>query len=569
MTALVCDQPLATEAFYTKHFGFRRARVYLPGPQQVVVLKASGTYLQLFPAFAMRPPCLDAPQLTSSPYPGGGGAGPLYGGVRKLAFLVSDVARKLADMGNDAVITQRLQPGLIEGSRIVWIADPSGNVIELIEGYSDEANPPAMAPVPEFHTALWQRPQDIATAIAAARVGDLSALRHWLSAGGNPNQYDAGGWTPLLAAAVRGQSAAVDLLLNNGFRKADPQLCHLVSGALPIHLAGQSGDVETARFLIETRPDHLDRVWELNGHTLLLQAVFFGHMELTNFALKRGASTSATTVRGLAPLELAQQFENRALMDLMRPYDSPQEAKTAYYRRLLGLIAPMIPAAEAAMQELSDRLVKGIEWGFQQTAQNPAPASIAMAQIRGIVETEKADVNRLGGPLQQPPLVTTVTGNNGSPANESVAVLRKQIAGFLLEKGADPLKRERHPMAVNAVIRAAVFNHLEILQMMAGCLSPDDLTFALNEQPAVNGLTALHDTVLRASTAEADRLQGYLAQIRWCVGKGARSDIEDFSGRTQRQLAEAAVDPQVRQRILDNLDLRAVTTRTETDVLTQ
>ncbi len=38
----------------------------------------------------------------------------------------------------------------------------------------------------------------------------------------------------------------------------------------------------------------------------------------------------------------------------------------------------------------------------------------------------------------------------------------------------------------------------------------------------VNGLTALHDAVLRASTVPDDRLSTYLEQIRWEVGSGAR-----------------------------------------------
>src|SRR5271157_1042535 len=120
MISPVCEQPLVTEAFYTKHFGFRRARVYLPGPNQVVVLKTGNIYLQVFPAFELRPPCLDAPTRVASPYPGGPGSGPPYTGVRKLTFLVDDVERKLAQMGGEARISQPLRPGLIPGSKSVW-----------------------------------------------------------------------------------------------------------------------------------------------------------------------------------------------------------------------------------------------------------------------------------------------------------------------------------------------------------------------------------------------------------------------------------------------------------------
>ena len=458
-------------------------------------------------------------------------------------------------MGSDAHITQPVRPSLIPSSKIASIADPSGNVIELIEGYHDEPNPPPPPANLEAQTPVWRRPLDISQAITAARIGNVQQLSEWLNAGGNPDQYDSQGWTPLLAAAVRRQAAAVDLLLHAPLRKADPEMPHRRSGALPIHYAGQSGSVRTSEFLLDAQPDHLDRIWELNGHTLFLQAVFYGYLQLAEFALHRGADTAATTVRGLGGMELAQQFQNQPMIDLIRPYDSPQDAKEAYYKVLLGRIAPVTPSAQAATQRLSNSLVRIIEDGLKRAAQHADSVETTLREVRNLVETQRIDVNRLGGPLQQPPLVVVVTGNNGSPANKNVAKLRKRLAEYLLEGGADPTVRELHPMAVHAIIRAAVFNHLEILQMIGRRLTPHALADALNEQPIVNGLTALHDTVLRVTTAGPDRFEGYLDQIRWFVANGARGDIEDFSGRTQRSIAEGARDPETRRRILDALGI--------------
>lgn len=64
----------------------------------------------------------------------------------------------------------------------------------------------------------------------------------------------------------------------------------------------------------------------------------------------------------------------------------------------------------------------------------------------------------------------------------------------------------------------------------ACCSNAAQLANALNERPAVNGLTALHDAVLRAGTANDARLPRYLQQIRWEVAQGARFDIPDFPG---------------------------------------
>lgn len=132
--ALVCKDPLEVERFYTRHFGFRRARVYAPGPGQVVMIRSGNVYLELFPA------------TQEAPAPPAGGAGPEYPGWRHIAFLVDDLDAKLAEMGADARIT--LGPldmsNFVPGMRVAWLADPEGNIVELNQGYEDEANPPPL-----------------------------------------------------------------------------------------------------------------------------------------------------------------------------------------------------------------------------------------------------------------------------------------------------------------------------------------------------------------------------------------------------------------------------------------
>jgi len=132
---LSCTDPLVIERWYSKHFGFTRGRVYAPGEGQVVMIQAGGVYLELFSSTEERP----APKVE--------GAGPDYSGFRHFAFLVDDLDAKLAEMGDDARIT--LGPldmsQFIPGMRVAWIADPEGNIVELNQGYVDEADPP---PVP-------------------------------------------------------------------------------------------------------------------------------------------------------------------------------------------------------------------------------------------------------------------------------------------------------------------------------------------------------------------------------------------------------------------------------------
>lgn len=130
---LTCVDPGRTEKYYTKHFGFSRARVVpLGGADQIVFLKAGNAYLELFKAKEKRP---TAPP-TADGYP--------YPGLRHLAFAVDNVEAKIAEMGNDAKVL--LGPlhfdDFLKGWAGAWIADPDENVIELSQGYIDEANPP-------------------------------------------------------------------------------------------------------------------------------------------------------------------------------------------------------------------------------------------------------------------------------------------------------------------------------------------------------------------------------------------------------------------------------------------
>jgi hypothetical protein len=252
-------------------------------------------------------------------------------------------------------------------------------------------------------------------------------------------------------------------------------------------------------------------------------------------------------------MEMAAQFQNHAMMDIIRPFDSSAEAKAAYYKTYLNKIAPKIPEEEKEQQQLSDELVGTIEKGIAAAFKSSEAQEATMKSIKELVEVKKADVNRLGGALQQPPLIVAATGNNGFPSVKSVYDIRNTIATYLLEHGADPLKHEEHPMGVQTIIRAAVFNHLDILKRCAEYITPQALTDAINEIPVANGLTALHDTVLRATMAEPDKFEGYFAQCKWFMEHGGKSDIEDFSGTTQKDIANKCKNEQVRKRLLEIL----------------
>jgi glyoxylase I family protein len=133
--ALNCKDPIAVEKFYTRHFGFKRARVIPLGDSQLVFTRSGSVYLEIFTTKDDRP----------VPAPEKDGYG--YVGVRHIAFQVDNVDAKLAEMGSDAHIA--LGPldfnDFIPGWRTVWVTDPEGNIVEISQGFTDQDNPPALA----------------------------------------------------------------------------------------------------------------------------------------------------------------------------------------------------------------------------------------------------------------------------------------------------------------------------------------------------------------------------------------------------------------------------------------
>jgi glyoxylase I family protein len=131
--ALNCRDPDALERFYVDHFDFRRARVVDLGGTRIVFLKSPMVYLELFAAGQTAGP--PAPERD----------GPVYPGIRHLAFNVDDVDAKLAAMGDDARLT--LGPlsfdDFIPGWRSAWLADPEGNIVEISQGFTDQEDPPS------------------------------------------------------------------------------------------------------------------------------------------------------------------------------------------------------------------------------------------------------------------------------------------------------------------------------------------------------------------------------------------------------------------------------------------
>lgn len=130
--AMNCLDRIRQERFYTRHFGFRRVRVFNPGTaNEFVMLRLDGMCIELFAV----------PPGTT----GEGGQQPV--GFKHLAFEVESLEQKIRDLNADGIRTDGIIDcsGILPGMRVCFFRDPEGNILEMMEGWKDEMDPPALA----------------------------------------------------------------------------------------------------------------------------------------------------------------------------------------------------------------------------------------------------------------------------------------------------------------------------------------------------------------------------------------------------------------------------------------
>jgi len=122
--AFNCRDRDAQEAFYARHFGFQRARVFNAGTDgEFVMLRSGRTCLELFPTA-----------------PGEARGGEQGVGFKHVALEVADLPAAVAALNADGIETDPVIDcsGIAPGMRVCFFDDPEGNRLELIEGYRDD-----------------------------------------------------------------------------------------------------------------------------------------------------------------------------------------------------------------------------------------------------------------------------------------------------------------------------------------------------------------------------------------------------------------------------------------------
>jgi len=122
--AFACRNIKAQEAFYTKHFGFKRSRTFNAGqPNEFFMLKLGAVRLEFFSA----DPAKAAGQK----------GGEQTVGFKHLAFDVENIDTMTTGLKADGADLDSIMD-FGGGIRLLFFRDPEGNIVELMENYKDE-----------------------------------------------------------------------------------------------------------------------------------------------------------------------------------------------------------------------------------------------------------------------------------------------------------------------------------------------------------------------------------------------------------------------------------------------
>jgi uncharacterized protein len=119
----------------------------------------------------------------------------------------------------------------------------------------------------------------------AAREDDLEAMQQYIAAGADINAGDEFGATPLSIAAYRGQTEIVRLLLEAG--------ATFEIGVFHAAISESNDNTEIVQVFIDHGVEIDKKADTGNGHTALMFAAEFGHIEVGKLLLANGADINA------------------------------------------------------------------------------------------------------------------------------------------------------------------------------------------------------------------------------------------------------------------------------------
>lgn len=126
------------------------------------------------------------------------------------------------------------------------------------------------------------------------------------------NALNAAGESALMLAALKGDMAAINALIEHGARVNQP-------GWSALHYAATGPQVQAVRVLLDRGADI--NAAAPNGNTPLMMATQYGPQESVELLLERGADRARRNARNLQAADIASQVGREALVRKLTPTD--------------------------------------------------------------------------------------------------------------------------------------------------------------------------------------------------------------------------------------------------------
>ncbi len=149
--------------------------------------------------------------------------------------------------------------------------------------------------------------------IAAAKKGDMIAVRNALKAGANINAASEGGYdTALMSASYKGNLELVRLLLQSG---ANPNLVSVFSGQNALIMAARTGQIKIAELLLDAGVDINFSTSSqtkdfYSRSTAIAHAAAWKHTDMVTFLISRGADPNLENKMGFSAIFMAAHGGN-------------------------------------------------------------------------------------------------------------------------------------------------------------------------------------------------------------------------------------------------------------------
>jgi ankyrin repeat protein len=335
--------------------------------------------------------------------------------------------------------------------------------------------------------------QSMGELLMAADRGDTPAVAKLLGSGICPDARAAGGAPPLLMAVRNGHIATVELLLEHGAHpnpdgsRGYTALTHAIHRSLrqsrcdtgepastrPLELLLAAGarynlidavlanDRDLVRAFLDEGGDPNEGEGSYNG-PLLMEAARYGHVEMVDLLLDRGASIEAED--DLNQTALMEAARNNQLGVVRRLLDRGAEINAGYGSRMTAL-------SNAAKERHSDLvaylLMRGARWTLMDAfAQGDVALFVALLdeEILADVEHDEPEEEDRSDDPDRPARVDLVTGKLERIAMEAVGRGNLEIVRLLLDRGASHFLdwRDHHSL----IAEASKHGHVEVARLL-------------------------------------------------------------------------------------------------------